>query len=47
MAHVMLRQAATPGVSSSTAVTVDKLTKRFVAPGGETVFTVTPFGASS
>ena len=40
MAHVMLRQAAGPGERSSTAVIVDKLTKKFSVPGGESQFTV-------
>jgi NitT/TauT family transport system ATP-binding protein len=40
MANVMLVKTAKPGASSSTAVTVDNLTKQFKAPGGESKFTV-------
>jgi NitT/TauT family transport system ATP-binding protein len=40
MTHVMLGQSARPGVGNSTAVVVDKLTKKFAVPGAESQFTV-------
>jgi NitT/TauT family transport system ATP-binding protein len=40
MTHVMLGQAVRPGAAVSAAVIVDKLTKRFAAPGAESEFTV-------
>ncbi|MGH8638508.1 MAG: ABC transporter ATP-binding protein, partial [Burkholderiales bacterium] len=40
MAHVMYRRAENPDVGTPTAIAIDKLTKRFVAPGGEETFVV-------
>jgi NitT/TauT family transport system ATP-binding protein len=40
MTHVMLGQAARPDAGVSTAVIVDKLTKKFLVPGAESQFTV-------
>jgi NitT/TauT family transport system ATP-binding protein len=40
MANVVLRQAVGPSAASSTAVTVDNLTKKFRVPGAESQFTV-------
>src|SRR5690348_5304755 len=40
MAHVVLEKTVRPNAASSTAITVDALTKTFPAPGAKNRFTV-------